>query len=84
MRDLIEPTAAEVEQARWALQYRYRQIAALNALDAASHRHHRRRRVTVDLAKVTAEAWGDALTEAEARQRIAEQQARMHGAGGLF
>ena len=56
----------------------------LHVMHVAPHRKHAGRRVTVDLAKVTAEAWGDALTEAEARQRIAEQEARMHGAGGLF
>ena len=56
----------------------------LHVRNVAPHRKHVGRRVTVDLAKVTAEAWGDALTEAEARQRIADQEARMHGAGGLF
>ena len=52
----------------------------------APHPKHAPRRVTVDLAKVTAEAWGpiDDITRAIDRQRIAEQAARMHGAGGLF
>lgn len=59
-------------------------LAHENARDAGRRFQHRRRRVTVDLAKVTREAWGDDLTPAEARQRIAEQQARDHGAGGLF
>jgi hypothetical protein len=38
------------------------------------------------LAKVTAEAWGpiDDITRAIDRQRVADQEARMHGAGQLF
>lgn len=44
------------------------------------------RDVTAFLANVTAEAWGpiDDLTRALDRQRVADQAARMHGAGQLF
>jgi hypothetical protein len=48
--------------------------------------HPNTRDVEAFLAKVTAEAWGpiDDITRAIDRQRVADQEARMHGAGQLF